>query len=148
MYATSASTQGGRVGVTLWVTRLSINNNDAWCGIRERRAYLGGRRSERLQVQAKSHSNASVARWLELTSRTSASWPALCATITPALGPELGASHVDQGQPGPEVHAHERWQRSTSRFFLDGGSLQGFTHKIPQSLKNLCPTRGARGDGI
>ena len=59
-YATSASTQGGRVGVSTSVARFSINDKYAWCGICERRAYLKCSQSERLQAQAQSHLNASV----------------------------------------------------------------------------------------
>ena len=81
-YATSASTQGGRVGVSTSVARFSINDKYAWCGIGERRAYLKCSQSERLQAQAQSHSNASVVRWLELTTTTSDNWPALRATVT------------------------------------------------------------------
>jgi hypothetical protein len=99
----------------------------------ERRAYLGCSLQLPLRAQAQSHSNASVARWLELTSRASASWPALCATITPALGPELGTTHVNQVEPGPEVHAHARPAGWARRFFPRRGSYQVLPHKIPQS---------------
>ena len=98
----------------------------------ERRAYLGCSLQLPLRAQAQSHSNASVARWLELTSRASASWPALCATITPALGPELGTTHVNQVEPGPEVHAHARPAGWARRFFPRRGSYQVLPHKIPQ----------------
>ena len=118
---TSESTASERVGVTPSATRFSINGKHAWYGIGERRAYLNCSRSERLQAQAQSHSNASVARWLESTSRTSASWPALCAAITPALGPELGASHVDHLEPSPEVHAMRAGRVRQVVFFPHGG---------------------------
>ena len=114
-------------------TSFAINDKDAWYGMGERRAYLKCSAGERLQAQAQSHSNTSVARWLESTSRTSASWPALCAAITPALGPEPSPGHDEQSEPGPEVHAHGRRAGSASRFFLDCRPYQpSFTIKIPE----------------
>ena len=68
---------------------------------------------------------------MEVTSRTGASWPALCATITPALGPELGATPVDQAEPGPEVHAHALRPSSAESFFLGRGVVPTFYNKIP-----------------